>query len=133
MTLREQAMGRPSSYRQEYPEQVFELGLLGHTDDEMAQFFKVSIRTFNNWKKKHPEFMQSLKDGKTPADGKVVRKLYLEALDGNVTAMIYWLKNRQPSRWRDKPPESYSDTAPPQTVVVKIQGASIADSDTITG
>ncbi len=25
------------------------------------------------------------------------------ALDGNTTAQIFWLKNRRPDRWRDKP------------------------------
>ena len=29
--------------------------------------------------------------------------LLLEALGGNVTAIIFWLKNRRPDKWRDKP------------------------------
>ena len=28
--------------------------------------------------------------------------LYKEALKGNTTAIIFWLKNRKPSEWRDK-------------------------------
>ena len=41
----------------------------------------------------------------------VAKKLYTEALAGNVTAMIFWLKNRQPSKWRDKP-ELFDDDMP---------------------
>ena len=28
--------------------------------------------------------------------------MYKSALEGNVTAMIFWLKNRRPDKWRDK-------------------------------
>ena len=29
--------------------------------------------------------------------------LLLKALCGDVTAQIFWLKNRRPDKWRDKP------------------------------
>ena len=31
----------------------------------------------------------------------MVESLYHQALSGNVTACIFWLKNRRPSEWRD--------------------------------
>lgn len=113
-------MGRPSKYKKEYAEQAYDLSLLGLVDKELATFFGVSEQTLNAWKKAHPEFLESLKKGKEPADGKVARKLYTEALAGNVTAMIFWLKNRQPAKWRDKP-EVFDDDAPiPESIKVEI-------------
>jgi len=35
------------------------------------------------------------------SDERVVDSLYKNALAGNVTAQIFWLKNRRPSEWRD--------------------------------
>lgn len=95
-------MARPSSYKPEYAEKAMEFCLLGATDKEMADIFGVSEQTLNTWKKEHPEFLESLKEGKEMADGKVARALYLQAIEGNTTAAIFWLKNRRKNHWRDK-------------------------------
>ena len=73
-------VGRPSKFRQEYVEQAFKLCLLGATDAELGRFFDVDERTINNWKESHPEFLQSLKDGKEQADARVAQSLYRKAL-----------------------------------------------------
>ena len=56
--------------------------------------------------------METLKEGKADADAKVAKSLFNEALNGNVTAMIYWLKNRQSKKWRDKPEEDTDNKKP---------------------
>lgn len=121
--------GRPTAYLPAYAEQARRLAMLGLTDAEMAEFFSVSERTLNTWKKAHPDFLQSLKAGKIEADTHVATGLYQSAIGGhvvtetreqegpdggitrtketkqvppNVTAQVFWLKNRQPARWRDK-------------------------------
>ncbi len=119
--------GRPSNYKKEYDEQAYKLCLLGATDKEMADFFGVSEVTFNAWKKKHPGFLKSLKEGKAVADANVAQKLYYRAIGyehpedkifndngtplivptikhypPDPTAAIFWLKNRQKDKWRDK-------------------------------
>lgn len=120
--------GRKSSYREEYANQALKLSLLGSTDKEMADFFGVSEQTLNSWKKKFPEFLESLKKGKSVADANVASKLYnratgydtkatkfatnegkitdrveyIEHYPPDTTAAIFWLKNRQPEKWRDK-------------------------------
>lgn len=101
--------------------------LLGFTDRELAGFFGVSEQTLNTWKHAHPEFLESLKAGKNAADSEVVSKLYERALGcshkavkifntelgvveheyvehhpPDTTAAIFWLKNRNPEKWRDK-------------------------------
>lgn len=94
--------GRPSKYDKKMNEQVFKLCLLGATDAEIADFLGISVATFNNWKLKEPELVESLKRGKLDADSNVAKSLYRRAIDGEVTAQIFWLKNRQPSKWRDR-------------------------------
>lgn len=103
--------GRPSSYKLEYNEQALKLSRLGATDKQMANFFNVSEVTLNAWKAQHPDFLKSLKEGKMLSDANVVASLYDKAIgyekDGkhyppDTTACIFWLKNRQSERWRDK-------------------------------
>ncbi|WP_174984691.1 hypothetical protein [Pandoraea commovens] len=83
-------------------EQARKLCLLGATDDVIARFFDVTDRTLRNWKQRQPEFAEALKLGKLSADTEVVSALYEKAKGGDVTACIYWLKNRQPEQWRDR-------------------------------
>lgn len=117
-------MSRPTKYKPEYTDQALNLTLLGLKDSEIASVFGVSEATLTNWKKQYPEFLASLKQGKDDADGKVARKLYHQALEGNTTAMIFWLKNRQPKYWRDRPePEEQESAVNPVRVEVAVVDA----------
>lgn len=108
-------MGRPTKYKEEYNDQVYKLALLGYTDADFATFFDVTETTINNWKLDRKNgFIESLKKGRDQADSKVAESLYKRATgydkDGKhypaeTVAIIYWLKNRQRSRWKDKPEE----------------------------
>ncbi|WP_429949623.1 helix-turn-helix domain-containing protein [Comamonas sediminis] len=140
-----QAGGRPSKYKPEYADQAKKLCMLGMTDKEMASFFGVAESTFNLWKTAHPEFSESLKGGKDLVDAEVAAKLYHRAMGyehedvhvsnyqgvitvtplvkhypPDTTAAIFWLKNRQPQRWRDKPDEG-GEGENAQPVPVKIE------------
>ena len=78
----------------------------------------------NKWKKEDEEFSLSIKEGKLIADAQVASKLFHRAIGttitkevqvgnsdvklelkqdipGDVRAMEFWLKNRQPTKWRD--------------------------------
>lgn len=125
--------GRPTLYRDEFAEQVRKLCRLGATDVELAEFFGVSEQTLNAWKKAHPEFLESITRGKMAADaevadrlhqralgyshpavkimtvaGKVVREEYIQHYPPDTTAVIFWLKNRRPDRWRDRIEQTHS-------------------------
>lgn len=122
-------MARPSKYKPEFAEQARKLCLLGATDKELSDFFEVSESTLNLWKQEHKEFSESLRAGKSEADAEVAEKLYRRALGyshdavkivadartkeehivhftehypPDTTAAIFWLKNRQRDKWRDK-------------------------------
>ena len=121
------AGGRPTKYKEEFAKQAEKICLLGATDEFLADYFDVEVSTLNNWKKAHPEFLESLKKGKSDADLKVAESLFGRAVgyshleekvfnnQGEIlthntvkhyapdpTAAIFWLKNRQPKQWRDK-------------------------------
>lgn len=132
--------GRPTDFKEEYVEQAYKLCLLGATDEELGDFFDVTEMTINNWKKAHEEFYLALKKGKDQADAEIASKLFhrakgyehedvdLKMYEGRIietklikhyppdtTAAIFWLKNRQPSKWRDK--QEIEQTGKPQFVV----------------
>jgi hypothetical protein len=138
-------MARPSKYKPEYAEQAAKLCKLGATDAQLADFFEVSVSTINLWKLEHAEFSESIKVPKAEADERVTQSLYRRAMGyehdevdirvvgGEVvqtpirkhyppdtTAMIFWLKNRQPGEWRDKVEQEHSGTVQIGRVVREI-------------
>ena len=104
----------------------------GLTDIEIAARLGIHVSTYYRHKAKEEEFCEALKLTKEYADHEVEQALYKKALgyeyeentlfnekqnDGSTkaqvrkvkkkaapdtTAMIFWLKNRQPKKWRDK-------------------------------
>lgn len=102
-------------------EKIEAIASLGLIDSEIAVILGISERTLNYWKK-DPEFLQSIKRGKTKADAKVTQSLYRSAtgyeyvdkngqkveVPPNITAIIFWLKNRRPDLWRDKQQQEHS-------------------------
>ena len=121
--------GRPSEYDPAFAKQAQKLCELGATDQELADFFDVDVRTIYRWKHNHDEFCQALKSGKAVCDERVERSLYQRAIGyeqeevkifmpanaanpvyapyrakvaPDVTAAIFWLKNRRSQDWRDR-------------------------------
>lgn len=70
----------------------------GLTDKQIAGNMGISVNTLNKWKQRFVQIRQSLKIGHESANYAVERKLFQKAINGNTTAMIFWLKNN----WRDK-------------------------------
>lgn len=101
----------------------------GLTDEQLAGKMRINPATLYDWKKKYPKISEALKKGKEIVDIQVENALLKRALgydyqeekieksekDGvrvvqtlkhippDVTAQIFWLKNRRPDRWREKP------------------------------
>lgn len=107
----------------------------GLTDEQIAQNIRISRETLYAWKKKYPDISDALKRGKEIVDRQVENALLKRALGyeyeevkkkfecgvmtertvtkkeviPDTTAQIFWLKNRKPDKWRDKP--DYEDTS----------------------
>jgi hypothetical protein len=120
------ATGRPSSYRPEYAHIAEGMCRMGATNEELALRFRVSVDTISRWALAFDDFCGALKAGQDAADDRVERTLYQKAIgftkevvkpmmgkngielvrytetvDPDVTAIIFWLKNRKPEQWRD--------------------------------
>ena len=103
----------------------------GLTDEQISKNMGIRRSTLYDWKKKHLAISDALKKGKEVVDIEVENALYkravgftikeeeviIEEVDGrprqrkkitrkevppDVTAQIFWLKNRKPEQWRDK-------------------------------
>jgi hypothetical protein len=73
--------GRPTGYDPSFhPELAFKLCLLGATDNEMADCFKISQDTLYEWRSKHPELSESCARGKAEADAHMAHSLYHRGL-----------------------------------------------------
>ncbi len=109
----------------------------GLTDDSIADKIGISRSTLSDWKNKFPDISDALKKGKEVVDIQVENALLKRALgydyqeekiersdkDGikvtqtlkhippDTTAQIFWLKNRRPDKWRDKPVDGKQQTA----------------------
>lgn len=107
----------------------------GLTDEQIATNIGITAKTLYDWKKKYSNICEALKRGKDVVDRQVENSLLRRALgyeyeevkkkfEGgvitektvtkkevipDVTAQIFWLKNRKPDKWRDKP--DYEDTS----------------------
>lgn len=78
----------------------------GLTEEQISHNMDISRSTLKDWKLKYPAISATLKKGKEVVDYRVENALLSAALEGNTTAQIFWLKNRRPDKWRDKPEES---------------------------
>lgn len=100
----------------------------GLTQQQIADNLGINIDTLIEYKKKYPEFSDALKKGKEVVDIEVENAMLKRALGytvriveqkidkfgdvhdcerdvhipGDVTAQIFWLKNRRRQQWRDK-------------------------------
>lgn len=115
----------------------------GLTDEQIAHNMGVHVSTLYEWKRRFPELSEALKKGKEVVDYQVENALLKRALgyevtevtveesdEGtkrretvkhiapDVTAQIYWLKNRRPKKWRDRPQEEREDGEDDSTGVV---------------
>jgi len=129
-------VGRKSKYDSELLKVAVKfMAEKGLTDEQMGQELGISRSTLSKWKVDNPGFAKELKDWKLQADSEVEKSLYqracgysfpsktkeIESEDGEIivqtitkhippdsTSMIFWLKNRQPSEWRDKTEHEHS-------------------------
>ena len=124
--MADKPLGRPSAFNAALCEKMISLYKSGKTDAEVAEIIGVCVRTIHIWKGKHPDFLHSLKEAKAIADdlveaslfsraigytheaeqvfcsfGKVTRVKTFKHYPPDVTAQIFWLKNRRPDLWRE--------------------------------
>jgi hypothetical protein len=121
------SVGQPLQYNAKiFPKTCAFLAQRGATIAEMADACAVETRTFFRWMNAYPELNEAVTAGKDAFDTRVERALAERALGysvdveecfvikgvihketvrkyypPDVTACIYWTKNRMPEKWRD--------------------------------
>ncbi len=129
--------GRKTLYTKEMHDLVKAYARDGLTDKEICEKLNIGQTTFYAWQKRYPKFQKALKENKEKFDIKAVDALWKRVIgydyyetettekDGKIvktkkikkhsppdlTALIFWLKNRQPNKWRDKVIEFRGDGA----------------------
>ena len=128
-------MARPSKYETHVAprlEEVRDWCRNGATDEEIAKRLGIAYSTFKEYKNEFSAFSAVLKESKEFVDMQVENALLKRALGysyeeitkevdevgrrkvktvtkqvvPDVTAQIFWLKNRRPEKWREKPKET---------------------------
>ena len=74
----------------------------GLTYEQIAKNMGIGLTTLKEWRQKEPTIQATLKKGREVVDFEVENALLKNALEGNVTAQIFWLKNRKKNQWREK-------------------------------
>lgn len=83
-------------------DELKEIAAKGVTLASIAKRIGISRQVLFEWRKKFPVIDDALKIGADMADDAVEDALHKAALEGNITAQIFWLKNRRSTKWRDK-------------------------------
>ena len=95
--------GRPTAYRPEFGEMIIEAMATGLSAEAAAAKIGVSARSLFNWQKEHPEFLQSVQEGRHRAllwwETRALEMARGEP--GNAQMVMLGLKNRSraPSGW----------------------------------
>lgn len=129
----------------------------GLTDEQIAKNVGIRFQTLYEWEKRFPEIREAIKKGKGPVDFEVENALLKRALGydyeetskeiiqmpggktkttvktitrhvaGDVTAQIYWLKNRKRSTWCDKPIQRPADNIDDDGFLEALSGTAAED------
>jgi hypothetical protein len=126
-----------STYSDDHPRQAEMLGRLGAAEAEIAAFFRIDGATLEVWRAAHPAFAEALARGTEAADALVERRLferatgysfeavkvlqrggetvvvpYTEHLPPDMRAIQFWLTNRRPERWSERPDRASGGQGP---------------------
>jgi len=142
--------GRPSSYPSIDLDMVTKLSKLGMTNEQMAGYFDICIKTWYNYQRENPEFLQAIQKGKADADELVEQSLFQQAIGfthpedkifydnqigkvvvvptvkryrGDTAAAFIWLKNRRPDRWKDRAEPNNAGAEETQAALTRIADA----------
>ena len=63
----------------------------------------IAQNTLIEKKREYPEFLRAIKAGQARGIAKIANALFQQAIEGNTTAQIFYLKAR--AKWNDRPEE----------------------------
>jgi len=122
-------MGRPRiQITAENCHEAERLASRGLTKEQIASSLGFCRDTLRKKEKEYSVFSDAIKKGQAQGIAKISNALFESALDGNVTAQIFFLKNRAPSEWKDRIPVGhFKDTEAPTAIKVTVVDGRIND------
>ena len=119
-------LGRPPRYSPDYCPIAYKFCLLGATNEDLAELFKVALSTVSHWLAHRPDFHKAVQEGRDVADADVAFSLLQKAkgfthpdvkvlaiageaqevtynryFPPDTQAAIFWLRNRRRKQWRE--------------------------------
>jgi len=98
-------------------EQAREMASRGLTVAQIADCLGISESTLYGKQSEYKEFTDAIKKGRAEGLNKVSNALFEKATQGNVTAIIYYLKVRDRENWGENQPEPLREIPPLQIVL----------------
>tara|TARA_B110000503_G_scaffold106728_1_gene159422 strand:+ start:469 stop:744 length:276 start_codon:yes stop_codon:yes gene_type:complete len=83
----------------------------------IAKYIGISESTIYTKQGDYKEFVEAIKKGRAEGLHQVSNALFEKATQGNVTAMIHYLKVRDKTNWGENQPEPLREIPPMQIVV----------------
>ena len=83
-------------------EQAAEMASRGLTVSQIADCLGVSDSTVYDRQNEYPEFLEAIKRGRSSGMDKITNKLFEKAMEGDNTAIIFYLKHRDRENWGEK-------------------------------
>lgn len=118
----------------------------GLTNEQISHNIGITSATLYEWQKKYVEIADTLKKGKEVVDRQVenallkralgyryeevtrelsesgdlsITKIVTKEVQPDTTAQIFWLKNRKPDDWREKPDKVFTERAKADTELAR--------------
>jgi predicted transcriptional regulator len=89
----------------------------GLTVSQISDCLGVSEATVYERQKEYPEFLESIKRGRSEGINQVSNALFEKAINGDNTSMIFYLKTRDRESWGDQYVEPVQEI-PPINIIV---------------
>ena len=102
---------------------------LGLTKEQVAISLGIHRDTLRKKESEYIGLSGAIKKGRAAAICEVANALYESALAGNVTSMIFWLKNMAPESWGDHPLPAIDEDSTPQKIEIVVVDGRRKDKD----
>ncbi len=100
-------------------DRVTELASRGLSHEQIAAALGISRTTLQARKRESEQFAQAIEKGQAQGIEQVSNALFQNAMGGNVTAQIFFLKAR--AKWRDRPEDMDPDDGEVSPVSVNVE------------
>lgn len=144
--------GAPSQYKPEFCPLAHNLALLGKSDEQIAVALGISYSTIIRWMEKKKDFRLSVARARDAADGEIAKSLferakgyshpavkifppraigeepvivpYVEHYPPDTGAASFWLRNREPAKWKERVESQSNVTLTLEALVLSAIGLS---------